>query len=368
MSEANSDGTIAVRLPIDEAAVVKVLRAKISEFPKQGNVTFRQFNAGMSNPTYLITPEGGSKKYVLRKKPPGKLLPSAHQVEREYKLMNALRDTDVPVPRVHFLCVDPSVCGQTFFVMDYVCGRILEEEALPGFTEAERKALWADIMSILAKLHAVDYKKVGLGSLAKTTGGYAKRQVATWDRQVKMGDEIVTQGMRRNRRSYNPEDLKKLGKWLAARLPSSPEPTCIVHGDYRLGNLIIHPTKPKVLAVLDWEICTLGHPAVDVLWCLASREVEYSMNPTRGLKNGPFPGTPTKSEMMALYKARRGFDICTPEEWSFFTVLNYYRSAAVAHGVYARALQGNASSANALRFGVLPCVFCVVMKGKVSCC
>eukprot|EP01064_Diplonema_japonicum_P011967 TRINITY_DN1942_c0_g3_i1.p1 TRINITY_DN1942_c0_g3~~TRINITY_DN1942_c0_g3_i1.p1 ORF type:complete len:382 (+),score=64.33 TRINITY_DN1942_c0_g3_i1:53-1147(+) len=338
-------GTIAVRQPIDTDAVVRVMREKIQGFPS-GKASVRQFNNGMSNPTYLFVFEGDERKYVLRKKPPGKLLPSAHQVEREYKVMEALKESKVPVPRVHFLCEDHSVCGQTFYVMDYVEGRILTSEQLPGFTPDERSALWDDTIRVLAELHKIDFRKVGLSGLSKI-GGHAERQIKTWSRQVTMGDAIVQKGMGAR---YNPNDMVNLTKWLQTHTPTTAEPTSIVHGDFRIGNLIIHPTLPKVVAVLDWEICTLGHPAVDLTWCTSAMEIPFAKNPERGLRGNPPHGTPSKQHLLDLYTRHVQRPPLSREDWTFFEVLNSWRNAAISHGVYARYLQGNAGSSKASVF------------------
>eukprot|EP01059_Diplonema_ambulator_P000080 TRINITY_DN10061_c0_g1_i1.p1 TRINITY_DN10061_c0_g1~~TRINITY_DN10061_c0_g1_i1.p1 ORF type:complete len:370 (+),score=95.62 TRINITY_DN10061_c0_g1_i1:984-2093(+) len=336
-----SNDTIAVRQPINVDNVLAVMREKIPDCPG-GEPVVRQFNNGMSNPTYLFSFEGSKKKYVLRKKPPGKLLPSAHQVEREYMVLEALRDSKVPVPRVYFLCEDEKVCGQTFYVMDYVEGRIMKSEQLPGWTAAERTALWEDLVRVLAELHKIDFRKVGLSKLAKKVGGHVERQIKTWSRQVAMGDEVVKKGMGSR---YDERDLINVTKWLTENVPQSPEPTTIVHGDFRIGNMIVHPTLPKIVAVLDWEICTLGHPTTDLTWATSGMEIPMSSYPDRGLAGpNPPPGTPSKHHLLALYNSLTNRPPLPQAEWNFFEVLNFWRSAAISHGVYARSLQGNAGS------------------------
>eukprot|EP01060_Flectonema_neradi_P005452 TRINITY_DN13636_c5_g1_i1.p1 TRINITY_DN13636_c5_g1~~TRINITY_DN13636_c5_g1_i1.p1 ORF type:complete len:370 (+),score=64.51 TRINITY_DN13636_c5_g1_i1:41-1150(+) len=346
MSSIEVEGTIKMRLQIDVDKVANYLRENISDFPK-GDVSVRQFDGGMSNPTYIIGVKGASQRYVLRKKPPGKLLPSAHQVEREYKVLKALQGSNVPVPRVYMLCEDESVCGQTFYVMDFVEGRIISSEALDGWTPTNRRLLWENITQVLVNLHKIDIHKVGLSSLSRSKASHASRQVKVWSKNVQMGDSVVQSNLKK----YQPSDLKRVSNWLSDNMPTSVEPTCVVHGDFRLGNCILHPTEPKVVAVLDWEICTVGHPAVDVTWCLSQWEATSAQSPGRGLKDNRPPGTPSKDQMHNLYASLMGKAVCTPQEWRFFEVLNSFRSAAISHGVYARSIQGNASSSKALQFG-----------------
>ena len=349
MATIDVEGTIAMRLEIDTERVATFLRNTISEFPA-GKVSIRQFDGGMSNPTYIVGIEGSKKRYVLRKKPPGKLLPSAHQVEREYKVLNALQGSKVPVPRVYMLCDDQSICGQTFYVMDFIEGRIITSESLEGWTSSDRSLLWEDITRVLVNLHSVDIYKVGLDSLSKSKGNHASRQVKVWSKNVQMGDSIVKSSLKEK---YQPSDLSRVSNWLYDNMPTSKEPTCIVHGDFRLGNCIIHPTEPRVVAVLDWEICTIGHPAIDVTWCLSPWEVRSSEAPGtgRGFKDNLPSGIPSKQKMHEMYATLMGRQVCSPLEWRFFEVLNSFRSAAISHGVFARSIQGNASSSRAQQYG-----------------
>ena len=342
-------GTIAVRQPIDEAAVVALLRQKIANFPPGAALPFRQFDSGMSNPTYCISLEGTTQRYVLRKKPPGKLLPSAHQVEREYKVMAALQHTNVPVPTVHFLCEDHTVCGQTFYVMDYINGRVLSNERLEEFPPSFREALWKEMMTVLGALHSVDYKAVGLEGLGKARN-YGGRQVKTWSRQVAMGDAVVAKHLA----GYDTKDLQKVFAWLQERIPADSEDSVarIAHGDFRLGNLMLHPTEPKVLAILDWEICTLGHPALDICYCLQSFDMSPALNADRGLKTNRPAGVPSKEELFAHYFGATNWSMQNEEEWKFWSVLNTTRMASICHGVYARAMQGNAGSSKAKEFDI----------------
>eukprot|EP00755_Sulcionema_specki_P037916 Sspe_Gene.109877::Locus_90107_Transcript_1_1_Confidence_1.000_Length_1225::g.109877::m.109877 len=344
MAKSNDEtqGTIPVRLAIDLEAVQRYLKEHVAGFP-DGKLHARQFDGGMSNPTYLLwSDEAPAKRFVLRKKPPGVLLPSAHQVEREYKVLKALQGSRVPVPKVYCLCEDSSVTGQTFYVMDFVEGRILKDESLPDFTPEERSALWADLTRVLAELHAVDYKAVGLASLGKPTG-YVQRQLKTWGRQVHMADALVQKALGSR---YDPSKMQRLMQWISHNMPKDDQ-TCIAHGDFRLGNCIIHPTEPRVVAVLDWEICTVGHPAVDVAWFTAA----WDSPATEGRRLVPGDkGTPTKQDLISLYFRCRGRKVWDDSNWHFFVVLNWFRMAAIAHGVYARSLQGNAGSSQAHLF------------------
>src|SRR5687767_9218871 len=238
----------------DEQALWKYLQAQLDDFA--GPAELRQFQGGQSNPTFLIqTP---TKKFVLRKKPPGKLLPSAHLVEREYRILRALPGTDVPVPAARLLCEDPAIIGTSFYVMDHVEGRVITAVTLPQLTPAERASVYSDYARIGARLHAVDFRAVGLGDFGKPEG-YIARQLDRWTKQYLAS------------KTEENADMERLIAWLAANLPGTDE-TAIVHGDYRIGNTIIHPTQPRIIAVLDWELATLGHPLSDLAYACRSEE------------------------------------------------------------------------------------------------
>ena len=225
---------------IDEASLEKFLGFRIAQI--------EQFKGGQSNPTYRLTAADG-RRFVLRRKPPGKLLPSAHAVDREYRVIAALHPKNFPVARPHVLCEDESVIGTAFYVMDYVEGRVLWDQALPGMTKAERFAIWDELNRVIAQLHAMDYRQLGLETFGKP-GSYIERQVARWTKQYQASE---TERM---------EAMNNLIDWLPKNIP--PEnATTVVHGDFRLDNTIFHPTEPKILAVLDWELSTLGDPLAD---------------------------------------------------------------------------------------------------------
>ena len=307
----------------DEEALGAYLEREIDGF--SGLETVRQFSGGQSNPTFLLSTADGP--YVLRKKPPGKLLPSAHQIEREHRIYEALRETDVPVPRMHLLVQDDSVIGTPFYVMEYVEGRVLTDPTLSDSSPQERASIYAEVGRVLAVLHSVDYEAVGLGDFGKP-GNYFVRQIGRWTKQYKAAqtDDVA--------------DMTRLMEWLPEHVPDDDR-TSIVHGDYQLYNLLFHPTEPRVVSVLDWELSTLGHPLAD----LAYLSMSYHL-PLRGPPLVPGSGIPTEQELVAAYSARTGAGPI--EHWNFYLAFGFFRIASIAQGVYKRALQGNASSSEAI--------------------
>jgi len=315
----------------DTAALAEYLRARVDAFT--GNLVVEQFQGGQSNPTDRVT--AGARRYVLRRKPPGKLLPSAHAVDREFRVMSALAGSDVPVARTYALCEDATVIGTAFYLMEYVDGRILWDPTLPGMTPPQRAAHYDELNRVIAALHRIDYMAAGLGGYGKP-GNYVERQVARWSKQyhASAGDRIPA--------------MDRLIDWLPQHVPGGDE-TAIVHGDYRIDNVIFHPTEPRVLAVLDWELSTLGHPLSD----LAYQVMAWRLTPQqfRGLKGCDFEalGIPTEDEYVAAYCRRTGR--ATIPDWDVYLIFNMFRIAAILHGVLARALQGNAASRNAVETG-----------------
>jgi len=364
-------GWIRVRLPIDVDAIAGYLMKTVPDFGTSlsgGPVQILQSDNGMSNPTYMLWREKTPhKKYVVRKKPPGKLLPSAHQVEREYRAMKAL-EGKIPVPKCHVLCEDTSFLGVPFYVMDFVEGRVLDDDRLAGWTPDDRSALYADMVDVLAKLHSVDPASVGLGKHGKS-GNYAFRQLKTWGRMYDMADPTIEAN--KTKHDYAPEvlamgsDMRRLARELKILAETAVnEETTIVHGDYRLGNLMLHPQKPEIVAVLDWEISTLGHPLSDLAYCMSPWETPGVFLPG-GVEEGFLPqGVPSEDEFIAAYCNKRGIQRFSQREWEFWKALNWFRKAAIVHGVYARALAGNAGSSSALQKGYL-FTFCVE-RGLVS--
>lgn len=298
-------------------------------------LTIRQFEAGQSNPTFLV--EAGGERLVLRKKPPGELLPSAHLIEREYRVMAALAGSAVPVPVMRLLCEDASVIGTPFYVMDYVPGRVYQDPSLPGLTTSERSAVYRSMVETLARLHDVDWRGADLADFGKHAD-YVARQVRLWTRQydaAKTGDI--------------PE-MDRLMAWLPDNIPDNDEVT-IAHGDYRLGNLILHPSEPRIVAILDWELSTLGHPLSDLAYnCLAYYQPGDS-DVLPGLAGSDLRalGIPVEAEYVAAYCDSRGRGPIA--NWPFYVAFAFFRITAIVQGVYARALQGNASAPNAITYG-----------------
>jgi aminoglycoside phosphotransferase (APT) family kinase protein len=303
--------------------------------PLDGPLTVSKFKGGQSNPTYLL--EAGGQSFVLRRKPPGKLLPSAHAVDREYRVMKALAATDVPVARMHALCEDESVIGTMFYVMEYVDGRVLWDPKLPDMAPAGRARHHDEMNRVIAALHCVDPVAVGLGDFGKT-GEYIARQVARWTKQYQASE------------TEKIEPMDNLIAWLPANIPAGDE-TRIVHGDYRIDNVIFDPVEPRIRAVIDWELCTLGHPLADFAnHCMAWRIPPGMFRGLGGLDLASL-GIPTEREYVAAYCRRTGREGIDARDWEYYMVYNMFRLAAIAQGVLARAVQGNASSAEALQTG-----------------
>jgi len=318
----------------DVAALERYLRANVEDF--QGPIQVEQFRGGQSNPTFkLITP---NRTYVLRRKPPGKLLPSAHAVDREYRVITALAGTDVPVARCYALCADDSVIGTMFYVMDYVDGRVLWDPTLPGMTPSERSAIFSEANRVLAALHRVDYVGVGLADFGRP-GNYFARQIDRWSRQYKASE------------TEKIDAMDRLIEWLPGHIPAS-ESTSIVHGDYRIDNMIFHPSEPRVLAVLDWELSTLGDPMADLAYHMMTWRL--SANDFRGLRGSDLRalGIPDEEEYLRMYIERTGESRRPSEgDWSFYMAYNMFRLAAILQGVMARAVAGNASNERAMQAG-----------------
>ena len=301
-----------------------------------GSVQVEQLKGGQSNPTFLLTSERG--RYVLRKKPGGTLLPSAHAVEREFKVISALQQTGVPVPRTLCLCEDPTVIGTSFYVMEYVEGRIFWDPALPDLTRTERTALYDDINRVVAALHCVDPSAVGLHDFGGH-GGYMKRQIGRWGKQYTSSSG-----------GHPIEALDRLMEWLPARIPVD-ESVSVVHGDLRIDNLIVHPTEPRVVAVLDWEISTLGDPLAD----LSYHMITWDLRPDefRGMAGLDLSrlGIPQADEYLARYCERVGRTLVPSDVWDFYAVYNLFRLAAMLHGIGRRAESGTAADSAAYALG-----------------
>jgi len=327
--------TVAVmeRHRFDSASLDRYFRQHLAGY--KGGLEVRQFDSGHSNPTFFVSAEmadGKRHDFVLRKKPPGKLVASAHQVDREFRVISALAHTDVPVARTYLLCADDSVIGQMFYLMDAVQGRILIDASMPDQTPAERAAIFDSMNDVLARLHKVDPAKVGLSDYGRS-GQYIARQVARWTKQYA---ELKTEDI---------PAMDKLSAWLPENIPAE-DPTTVVHGDFRLGNLIVHPTEPRIVAVLDWELSTLGHPLCDIAYnCLGYHLPE----PPHGFANVDFArlGLPTEQDYVAAYCRRTGR--ASIPDWNYYLAFSLFRLAAIAQGVYRRGLQGNSSNPESIK-------------------
>ena len=317
----------------DTARLAAWMQAHIEGF--SGSVGVRQFAGGQSNPTFLV--QSADHRYVLRRKPPGKLLPSAHAVDREYRVIVALSNTDVPVAKAYALCEDPTVIGTAFYVMDYVEGRLFWDATLPEVAPLKRRAIYDEMTRVIAALHSVDYAAVGLGDYGKP-GRYIERQVARWTQQYRASETETI------------DAVERLIEWLPKHIPADEE-TGIVHGDFRLDNAIFHPSEPRILAVLDWELSTLGHPLVDLAYLC----MRYHLSPEqfRGLAGLDLAALqiPSEAECVSDYCRRLRRAPVAPQDWTYYLVFNMFRLTGILQGVLARAIQGNASSTTALEAG-----------------
>ena len=323
-------GTTAVRpeFRFDEGALLRWLTAHVAGF--QGPLTVEQFKGGQSNPTYQMhTPR---KAYVLRRRPPGNLLPGAHDVEREARVLTALHRVQFPVPAVHALCADESILGTKFYVMEMIEGRVFWDATLPQVPDLERAAYFDAMNATIARLHQVDFEAIGLGDFGKP-GNYLLRQIGRLTKQYLADTD-----------AGRDTDMDALIEWLPAHVPRHQQ-TSIVHGDFRCDNLIFHPTKPIVVAVLDWELSTLGDPLAD----FAYHALMYRMPPdiVAGLGGADIKALriPSESDYLAAYCERTGRESIA--DYNFYLAFNFFRMAAIFHGIKGRVLRGTAVSANA---------------------
>ena len=323
-------GTQAVRDAhrFDEARLADWMGANVDGF--SGRLRVEQFKGGQSNPTYkLLTP---GKNYVLRRKPPGELLKSAHAVDREYKVITALHAQGFPAARTYGLCTDEAVIGTWFYVMDCVDGRVIWDTTFPDVPKAERRAYFDAMNATIAELHSYDPAAIGLGDFGKP-GNYFARQISRWGGQYKADPE-----------AGHFEAMDRLCEWLPENIPAGDE-TSVVHGDYRCDNMIFHPTEPRVLAVLDWELSTLGHPLADFTYHL----MMYRMPPqeTAGLAGRDLAdmGLPSEAEYVEAYCRRTGRD--SIPNLDFYFAYNMFRLCAIIHGIKGRVIRGTASSKHA---------------------
>lgn len=335
----HNTGTTPVRagFEFDIAALLRWMTGRIAGF--SGPVEIEQFRGGQSNPTFRLTTPSG--QYVLRRKPPGVLLKGAHAVEREARVMQALGAQGFPVPHVHAVCEDTSIIGSPFFVMDYVEGRIFWDPALPEVPRTERAAYYDAMNVTLAALHGLDPIACGLGDFGNP-GQYVARQLSRWSKQYLEDPDA-------GRDPY----IDRLIAWLPTALPPDDGAVAVIHGDFRCDNMVFHPREPRVIAVLDWELSTLGHPLAD----FAYHAMMYRLPPSLvtglgGIDTGAL-GIPSEADYVAAYARRSGRQ--TLEHYEFYLAFNLFRLAAIFHGIKGRVLRGSAASAQAAeRIAVLP--------------
>ena len=319
----------------DLSRLCEYLENALSDF--RGPAKIKKFADGQSNPTFLLTTIG--RNYVLRSKPSGPLLKSAHAVDREFRVMSALRNTDVPVPETYLLCEDQEIIGSVFFIMEYMDGRIFWDPALPDIDRNLRSEMFDEMNRVLTNLHKVDIAEIGLGDYGRP-GNYYQRQFSRWSQQYEAPQTKIIAAM------------DNLIAWLSENLPLDDGVVSLVHGDYRLDNLIFHHTESRIIAVVDWELSTLGHPFAD----LAYQCMQWRL-PNKGVLSGlggidrPTVGIPAEREYVAAYCQRLNLDGIP--NWTFYLSFSFFRFAAIVQGVLKRALEGNASSDKAVEVGQL---------------
>ena len=321
-------------LEIDAARLEEYLAGQVEGFA--GPLTIRQFKGGQSNPTYLlVTPD---RRYVLRRKPPGQLLASAHAVDREFKVISALgRHTDVPVPRAHVLCTDDSVIGTWFYVMDHVEGRIYWDPSFPDVPVAERRAHSFALCDALARLHRVDPEAAGLADYGKSTG-YLSRQIARFSKQY---SEDSAGG--------RVESMERVIEWLPRNMPQHEPPAAVVHGDYRADNAIFHPAEPRIVAILDWELSSLGDPLADFAYHLMAYRLPTLSIPMLAGRDLDELGLPSEAEYVAHYEQVTGARV-DPRDLEFYLAFGMFRLAGIFHGIRSRVVRGTAVSAQARHY------------------
>lgn len=338
----------------NEENLAQYLAQHITSF--KGPLTATKFEGGQSNPTYKIEAQSG--QYVLRSQPLGKLLKSAHAVDREFKVYQALADTAVPVPKVYHLCEDRDIIGSMFYVMDLCDGRIFWDAALPELGANETRAqAYEHMNSVLAAIHSVDIEKVGLSDFGKP-GNYFERQIGRWTTQYKASEIKPIPAM------------DQLMQWLQNNMPADDGRVSLVHGDFRLDNMIFSPNEPKIIAVLDWELSTLGHPFADLAYqCMQLRMPGSSvvkpgsMSGLAGLNRASL-GIPSEKEYVASYCEKMGLEKI--DHWAFYLAFSFFRLAAIAQGVAKRALDGNASNKGAMNVGAYVAPLAMAALGVIK--
>jgi acyl-CoA dehydrogenase len=299
----------------------------------KGPIELSQLTGGQSNPTYKIS--DGNSHYVLRKKPSGLLLPSAHAVDREHRVMKALAGTDVPVPQMLAYCEDEGIVGTAFFIMEYLDGRVFTDQSLPGLSASERRQIYEQMNRTIFAIHRLDYVSLGLETFGKP-GNYFARQIARWSRQVREANIAI------------PGSLNRLMDWLPEHIPPE-DGTSLIHGDFRMDNLIFHKTDLRIIGVLDWELSTLGNPLADFAYqCMAWRIPPTLWRGIQGLDLLAL-GIPSESEYIAMYEKQAGISIS--EHWPFLMAYNLFRISAILHGISKRAMDGTANASDAVENG-----------------
>lgn len=315
----------------DHDALIQWMHDHVDGF--QGPATLSKFEGGQSNPTFRVSARSGD--YVLRRKPLGQVLPGAHAVDREFRVLTAMASAGVPVPRVYNLCTDDTVIGSMFYVMDMVPGRVFWDPRLPGLSAAERGAIFDSLNATIAQIHSLDPTAIGLSDFGRSEN-YLQRQVARWSKQNELSKTVE-----------NPA-MQHLGDWLTRHMPQE-HPARIVHGDYRLDNVLIHPTEPRIVAVLDWELSTIGNPIADFAYHMMSwRLAPELFRGLAGVDFGPL-GIPLEQDYLSRYLHRTG--LARPENWDYYVILGMFRIAAILQGIAKRAQTGSAANADAAHIG-----------------
>jgi len=320
---------------LDSGIIGKYLESNVSGF--KGLKRVEKFSDGQSNPTFLLSADSG--QYVLRRQPPGELLKSAHAVDREFRVISALASSDVPVARALHLCTDRDVIGSMFYLMSYEQGRIFWNPALPELDNTRRREIYNEMNRVLAALHDVDIKAVGLVDYGRP-GNYFERQISRWSQQY------------RATKTENIDAMNRLMEWLPANMPEDDHKVSLIHGDFRIDNMIFHPTAPTALALLDWELSTLGHPYADLAYqCMQLRLGSDAIIPGLGDVSRESLGIPSEQEYVEQYCKRR--NLREIPDWNFYLAFGFFRFAAILQGVLKRAIDGNASSSKAFDYGAL---------------